>query len=143
MKNIFLVSLVLSPFLMAQGGWTRAPKSWFIKFDASHLLLAINPLGEDQNSAFRQHLVCMRMFRKRLTFIFSPLCASMFETLTAAGIGDLRLKQIPANKHRFRLGQYRTELPTGRANAYAANKTIPTIVSTYLPATANLMSGLR
>lgn len=137
MKNIFLVSLVCCPlFLMAQGGWTRAPKSWFIKFDASHLNSDryINPLGEElKTSAFRQtsfSLYGEYGFRKRLTFIVqAPLLRlHSFETThVAAGIGDLRLEaKYRLTSNRFPVSvSIAPELPTGRANAYAANKTIP------------------
>ncbi|MCC6281418.1 MAG: hypothetical protein IT262_12500 [Saprospiraceae bacterium] len=137
MKNILLICFACCPlFLMAQGGWTRAPKSWFIKFDASHLNSDryINPLGEAlQTSAFRQtsfSLYGEYGFRKRLTFIVqAPLLRiNSFETTKAAtGIGDLRLEaKYRLTSNRFPVSiSIAPELPTGRANAYAANKTTP------------------
>ena len=121
---------------MAQGGWTRAPKSWFLKFDAAHLNSDryINPIGgELKTSAFRQTNFSFYGeygFRERLTFIAQgPLLRlNSFETTEiAAGIGDLRLEA------KYRLTNNRLpisisiapEFPTGRANAFAANKDNP------------------
>ena len=137
MKRISLVFLAFFPFLlMAQGGWTRAPKSWFLKFDAAHLNSDryINPIGgELKTSAFRQTNFSFYGeygFRERLTFIAQgPLLRlNSFETTEiAAGIGDLRLEA------KYRLTNNRLpvsisiapEFPTGRANAFAANKANP------------------
>lgn len=137
MKSIFSICLVLFPYLlMAQGGWTRAQKSWFLKFDASHLNADryVNPNGgELKTSAFRQttfNLYGEYGFRKRLTFIINAplLRLNSFETTEiAAGIGDLRLEaKYRLTGNRFPVSvSIAPELPTGRANAYARNKAFP------------------
>ncbi|MFN0175720.1 MAG: hypothetical protein ACKVU0_13800 [Saprospiraceae bacterium] len=137
MKRILLISLVSCPFfLMAQGGWTRAQKSWFLKFDASHLSAEryFNPNGDEvKTSDYRQTLFNLYGeygFRPRLTFIVqAPLLRlNSFETTEiVAGVGDLRLEakyRLTGNHFPVSLS-IAPELPTGRANAYATNKTFP------------------
>ncbi len=137
MQKILLLGLALWPsFIMAQGGWTRTPKGLFVKFDGSFLNATkyYNPNGDGiQTSAFRQTTFSLYGeygFRKHLTFIAqAPLLRlNRFETTeTVAGIGDLRLEA----KYRLTSNDFPVavsiapELPTGRANAYAANKTFP------------------
>ncbi|MFN0034927.1 MAG: hypothetical protein ACKVUS_07670 [Saprospiraceae bacterium] len=137
MKKILLLSLALWPaFAIAQGGWTRTPKGLFVKLDGSYLNATkyYNPNGDGiTTSAFRQtsfNLYGEYGFRKRLTFIVqAPLLRlNSFETTeTVAGFGDLRLEA----KYRLTSNDFPVavsiapELPTGRANAYAANKTFP------------------
>jgi hypothetical protein len=137
MKKLFLLSLLLYPFVAsAQGGWTRQAKGLFVKIDGSFLNATqyYNPNGgELTTSAFRQaslNLYGEYGFRKRLTFIVqAPLLRlNSFETTeTVAGNGDLRLEA----KYRLTGNQLPVaisiapELPTGRANAFASNKQFP------------------
>jgi len=137
MKKILLLSLALFPvFAMAQSGWTRAPKSLFIKLDGSYLdatrYYNLNGV-ELSTSAFRQatlNLYGEYGFRKRLTFIAqAPLLRlnSFKTTNTVAGIGDLRLEakyRLTGNKLPVSIS-LAPELPTGHANAFAENKDFP------------------
>ena len=137
MKKIFLLSLALWPFLaMAQGGWTRPAKGFFVKLDGSFLNATqyYNPNGDGlTTSAFRQtslNLYGEYGFRERLTFIVqAPLLRlNSFETTeTVAGIGDLRLEakyRLTGNKLPVAIS-IAPEFPTGRANAFASNKQFP------------------
>ncbi len=121
---------------MAQGGWTRTHKSWFVKLDGSHLNAEryFNPNGEAvKTSAFRQtslNLYAEYGFRPRLSFIVqAPLLRlNSFETAAvAAGVGDLRVEaKYRLTSNRFPVSvSIAPEIPTGRANAYAANKMFP------------------
>ncbi len=137
MKKVFFFSLLFLPLVAsAQSGWTRRAQAWFLKLDASHLSADhyYNPNGDElKTSVFRQtsiNLYGEYGFRPRLTFIVhAPLLRlNRFETTSvAAGVGDLRLEA----KYRLTGNQLpvsvslAAELPTGRANAYAANKTFP------------------
>jgi len=137
LKKLLFFGLVVWPyFLMAQSGWTRSFKSWFVKVDASHFASDryYNPNGEELiTSTFRQtsfNLYGEYGFRPRLTFIIqAPLLRlNSFETTeVVAGIGDLRLEA----KYRLTGNQLPVsisiapEFPTGRANAFAANKMFP------------------
>ncbi|MFN0216481.1 MAG: hypothetical protein ACKVT2_19650 [Saprospiraceae bacterium] len=137
MKRFYLTTLCFLPLVaMAQGGWTRTYKAWFVKLDASHLSAEryFNPNGDEvKTSAFRQtsfNLYGEYGFRPRLTFIVqAPLLRlNSFETTEiVAGVGDLRLEakyRLTGNRFPVSLS-IAPELPTGRANAYAANKTFP------------------
>lgn len=137
MKQILMLCALILPFFSAgQSGWTRSPKGWFIKLDASHLNANTyyNPNGDAlKTSNFRQtslNLYGEYGFRSRLTFIAqAPLFRlNSFETTkVAAGMGDLRLEakyRLTSNKLPVSIS-IAPELPTGRANAYAANKNFP------------------
>ncbi len=122
--------------VVAQGGWTRAQKGLFIKLDGSYLNATqyINPNSETvTTSAFRQTSVNLYGeygFRKRLTFIVQApiLRLNSFETTTTTtGVGDLHLEikyRLTSNKLPVAIS-IAPELPTGRANAFAANKNFP------------------
>ncbi len=137
MKKIILLSLALWPaFLTAQSGWTRPQKGLFLKLDGSFFSSDqyYNPEGDGlTTSEFRQNSLNLYGeygFRDRLTFIVqAPLLRfNSFETTeTVAGFGDLRLEA----KYRLTSNDFPVavsiapEIPTGRANAYAANKEFP------------------
>jgi len=137
LKKALFFGLFLCPyFLFAQSGWTRAHKSLFLKLDASYLATDnyYNPNGDQiKTSIFRQtsyNFYGEYGFRPRLTFIIqAPLLRlNSFETTeVVAGIGDLRMEA----KYRLTGNQFPVsvsvapEIPTGRANAFAANKTFP------------------
>ena len=137
MKKILLLSLALCPaFAMAQSGWTRTAKGLFLKLDGSYLNATqyFNPNGDGiTTNAFRQTTFSLYGeygFRARLTFIVqAPLLRlNSFETTQAvAGIGDLRLeaKYRLTGNHFPVAVSIAPELPTGRANAFAQNKTLP------------------
>ena len=120
----------------AQGGWTRAPKGYFVKLDASYLNATkyFNPNGTGiTTNAFRQtsfSLYGEYGFNKRFTLIVqAPLVRlNSFETSsTVAGFGDLRLEakyRLSGNKFPIAIS-IAPEIPTGRANAYAINKDFP------------------
>lgn len=123
-------------FLSAQSGWTRDPKGLFIKLDFSRLSADqyYNPNGEKlTTSTFNQNtfnLYGEYGFRKRLTFILqAPLLRfNSFETTqTVAGMGDIRLEaKYRLTKDKLPVAiSVAPEIPTGRANAYASNKTFP------------------
>ncbi len=137
MKKIFFLLLACTPvFAYSQSGWTRTPKGLFVKLDGSFLNATryYNPNGEEvTTSAFRQsslNLYGEYGFRERLTFIVqAPLLRlHSFETTnTVAGIGDLRLEakyRLTGNKLPVSIS-IAPEIPTGRANAFAANKQFP------------------
>jgi len=137
MKKILLLCFGLWPlFACSQSGWTRPVKGLFLKLDGTFLNATkyYNPDGDGiTTSAFRQtsfNLYGEYGFRKRLTFIVqAPLLRlNSFETTnTAAGIGDLRLEakyRLTSNKLPVAIS-IAPEIPTGRANAYAANKQFP------------------
>jgi hypothetical protein len=137
MKKILFLCLALCPLaLAAQSGWTRAHKSWFLKLDGSRLSADryYNPKGDKlTTSTFEQtslNLYGEYGFRPRLTFIAqAPLLRlNRFETTnTVAGQGDLRLEakyRLTGNKLPVSIS-IAPELPTGRANAFAANRDFP------------------
>lgn len=138
MKRIFLLGFLLVPvFAPAQSGWTRAAHSWFLKLDATHLSANryFNPNGNEvKTSTFRQSSLNFYGeygFRERLSFIAQvPLLRfNSFETTgQAVGLGDLRLEakfRLTGNNFPVSIS-IAPEIPTGRANAYATNKTNPT-----------------
>ncbi len=131
-----LLGLIMPVFLQAQSGWTRDLKSYFIKLDVSHFNSDryISPNGTElKTTAFRQTTLGLYGeygFRKRFTLIANAplLRLNSFEsTEIAAGLGDLRLEA----KYRLTSNHFPVsvsvapEFPTGRANAFAANKTFP------------------
>lgn len=137
MKNILFLALVAFPFWAnAQSGWTRNPHQWFLKLDVSHLSSDnyYNPNGNLLNtSTFQQtslNFYGEYGIRDRLTLIAqAPLLRmNRFETTeTALGQGDLRVEakyRLSGNKWPLSIS-VAPEFPTGRANAFAANKAFP------------------
>ena len=137
MKKIILFGLLLWPlFAGAQSGWTRTAKGLFMKVDASFLSADTyySPEGNAiSTSTFNQRTLNFYGeygFRERLTFIVqAPLLRlNSFETTeTAAGFGDLRLEakyRLTGNDLPVSVS-IAPEIPTGRANAFAANKEFP------------------
>lgn len=137
MKKILFLGLALWPLaLAAQSGWTRTHKAWFLKLDGSRLRADryYNPNGDKlTTNDFEQtsfNLYGEYGFRPRLTFIVqAPLLRlNRFETTNAvAGLGDLRLEakyRLTGNNLPVSIS-IAPELPTGRANAYAANRDFP------------------
>jgi hypothetical protein len=138
MKKTLLISIMLWPLaLMAQSGWVRAHKAWFLKADVSRLRADryYNPDGDKvKTSTFEQtsfNIYGEYGFRPRLTFIVQMpvLRLNRFETTkTVAGLGDLHLEakyRLTGNRWPVSVS-IAPELPTGRANAYAANLQFPT-----------------
>lgn len=137
MKKTILFCLALLPaFAFAQSGWTRAHKGLFVKLDGSFFSADqyYTPAGNGvTTSTFNQsslNLYGEYGFRERLTFIVqAPLLRlNSFETTNiAAGFGDLRLEakyRLTGNDLPVSVS-IAPEIPTGRANASAANKDFP------------------
>ncbi len=138
-RQIFFFSvccLLCALSLQAQSGWTRTPKSLFLKFDATRFSSDkyYNASGMEVNTTvFRQtsfNLYGEYGFRDRLTFILhAPLLrANSFETTsTVYGVGDLKIeaKYQLSNKKIPVAVSIAPELPTGRANAFALNNDLP------------------
>lgn len=137
MKQLWIITGLLIPtFLQAQSGWTRAPKSWLLKLDASHLNADqyYNPAGNAlTTSAFRQTSFNLYgeygVLEKLTVIVQAPLLRlNSFETTrTVAGLGDLRLEakyRLTGNIFPVSIS-IAPEIPTGRANALAQNKQSP------------------
>jgi hypothetical protein len=122
--------------LQGQSGWVKAPGEWFAKADYFFFTSAryYSPAGEAlTTSRFFQHSLQVYAeygFRERVTLsLTAPLLrAQQFETTRLVlGQGDLRLDA----KYGLLRGSLPVslsggiELPTGRAGATAANRSIP------------------
>jgi len=137
MKQFWILLGLLMPiFLQAQSGWTRAPKSWLVKFDVSHFSSDryYNPTGNVLiTNVFRQTSFNIYgeygLLEKLTLLVQAPLLRlNSFETTrTVAGVGDLRLEaKYRLTGHQFPVSiSVAPEIPTGRANANAQNKTSP------------------
>ncbi len=137
MRNLILTLAVLFPALVwGQSGWVKSKGEFFVKTDA-FLFLAKNyytpletQLTTSQFQQFTLHVYGEYGLGHRLAIqgYFPLLRVNRFETTKAvAGIGDLRVElKYALIEGKFPVAiSIAPEFPTGRANAFAENKSIP------------------
>ena len=134
--SAIVILIIFCSGLYAQGGWTREKGQYFVKTDISHLSSDsyYNPLGTNlKTTVFSQTSVNFYGeygLKDRLTLITSmPLLRrNAFETSEPVyGIGDLKLELKYRLLKSFPLAiSVAPEIPTGRSNAFASNKSDPT-----------------